>query len=595
MKIYPSSDTLKLTQEVNLTTQIPLAFIDYATTDYDIQFTPCISSAAITPILPYETFSDYNYKFFATTHKGSLNPNDYTEVDNTEYLVRVGDSYQYIPHSNTSFLPLTFDYALIGQKKLDYKTDRIYNMRIGCIEKDTTYSEALIKVFANAPEKGICPPNIWINNKDLALSSLTTGTFEEKDFLFISSKTGQTYCANNEPIDYEKFLEAHINIWLMVEDLPALLNNSASYLRPALYKNVTCHNNVFETTSFNRNYLPEGGNTITLFTQSGTKTPIFIQSYKNKSFIIVSTADFVKQSTSNYAAIYETLYYVYSHAYVETHTITQWITDTMPDYVVKNGELTVQNAFRTPKPYYCLLGFQNASEVNLSKIVIDSPYVFVKSISNDYIIFEKADNANLKDPEKPKDTIAIYTEHQEIIFIDRFLYKIEENIADKVKFKKTDTAYLLSFDYFKHSSAGINVTSAPIYGATIPLVETVNYKEQPVECATYILYAANNMFLIAKEEDFDNAHFTKLAIIQVTRRATDLALYDMRTRGGGLPKKYPDDLNLLDIGLLRGRAYRKGGTLIFRLPKRLKSYDTIIQETIKQHLIAERYILISYE
>ena len=267
----------------------------------------------------------------------------------------------------------------------------------------------------------------------------------------------------------------------------------------------------------------------------------------------------------------------------------------MPDYVVKNGELTVQNAFKTPRPYYRLLGFQNASDVNLSKVIIQSPYVFVKSISSDYVVFEKDSNTSLKDPEKPKDTFAIYTEHQEIIFIDQFLYKIEENIADKVRFKKSDTSYLLTFDYFKHSSAGINVTSAPHYGATIPLVETVNYKEQPVEEATYILYATNNMFLIAKEEAFDATKFTQLAVIQVTRRATDLALYDMRTRGGGLPKKYPDDLNLLDIGLLRGRAYRKGGTLIFRLPKRLKPYDTIIQQTIQQHLIAERYVLISYE
>ena len=303
-------DNLKLTQKVDLTTQIPLAFIDYLTTDYDIQFTPCIGYSEITPVLPYETFSSYNYKFFTTTKRGSLNPNDYTEVDNTKFLIRTGDVYQYIPQSNTSFVPLNFDYTLIGEKQLTYKTDQIYNMRISCIEEqDAGYSQALIKIFANAPEKGICPPNIWVNNKDLALHSLTTNTLEDNDFVFISSKTGEKYSANNEPIDYEALLNKHINIWLMVENLPSLANTSMTYTNPIFYKNVVCDNNVFERASFDKRRLPEADSVMTFFGQTNLQTPILIYRYKNRGFIIVSTTDFIKQSTTNYAAIYETLFY----------------------------------------------------------------------------------------------------------------------------------------------------------------------------------------------------------------------------------------------------------------------------------------------
>ena len=72
-------------------------------------------------------------------------------------------------------------------------------------------------------------------------------------------------------------------------------------------------------------------------------------------------------------------------------------------------------------------------------------------------------------------------------------------------------------------------------------------------------------------------------------------LTDMRIRGGGLPEDMPDNFNLLDIGHIYGRPYRKANTLVFTLPKKYEIYKDEILKAIDKYKVAEDYVAIFFE
>ena len=72
-------------------------------------------------------------------------------------------------------------------------------------------------------------------------------------------------------------------------------------------------------------------------------------------------------------------------------------------------------------------------------------------------------------------------------------------------------------------------------------------------------------------------------------------VFDMRVRGGGLPESEPDNFDCFDIGHVNGRPYRKGGSVIITLPKRLEKYKDIIEDTINQYKTAQVYPIIIFK
>lgn len=69
----------------------------------------------------------------------------------------------------------------------------------------------------------------------------------------------------------------------------------------------------------------------------------------------------------------------------------------------------------------------------------------------------------------------------------------------------------------------------------------------------------------------------------------------MRQRGGGLPESEKDNYNCFDIGHIYGRPYRKGGSTIITLPKKLEPHKEMIMETVKQYCVAEEYPIIIFK
>lgn len=602
MKIYPNNGNIILTDKVNMLTDIPLGYIDSLTREYDISINKKIYPSGVRVVIPYETFSSYNYKFFKQVQKNNFDPSNFSEIDNEVVLKRVENKYQYVPNAELSFVPLTFEYSVIGKKTLKYNAASTYNLKIGCAEaNDKLLSKSLIKIFGDASDKGLCPENIRINNKDLMQESLLNGSIADLDFVFVQSKKGDTYIDTEINIPYEEYLSSHTNMWLCIDTLTPLLNTQINYKEPIIYNNsnnkLIATNNIFEKATFQENYLPPPTKEILLFDHT-TQTPIIVKEYKDKGHIIISTTDFIKQSKENYKLIYETLLYIYLNAYIENAPITQWICDKQPDYVVKNGQLSVENDFKSLKKYYELLGFNNPSDVSLININISTSHVKIKSISNDYVLFEKISNMDNADPQKPEGCISIYTPRQDIVFIKDFIYIVEEDLDKKWIVEKTDTSYIIRLDSFKHSSANLNLTSAYTYSVTIPLIQTENYKEIQIEHGEFNIVATNNMLIAERATDNVNNERTGSNIIAkaiITKKNSDTSIYDMRRRGGGLLEESDNNLNLLDIGHIYGRSYRKSGTIIFRLPTRLKEYDSIIRNVIEDHIVAEKYFIIIYE
>lgn len=603
MKIYPDNSKLMLTDQVNLLTDIPLGYIDSLTKDYNIIINKQIYPNNLRRVIPYETFLNYNYKFFSQIQKNNYDADNFYEVTDEDLLRRVGDLYQYVPKAELSFVPITFDYSVVGKKTATYNYSTSYDLKVGCIETQSNIlSKALIKIFGNAPDKGICPPNITVNNKDLMQESLLSGDVRDLDFVFIQSKKGQNYLESNTAIPFDDYLAAHTNVWLCVDDLKPLLNTRLNYKNPILYADsnntLVATNNIIEKATFQESYLPPPTSEIVMFDHA-TRAPFIVKEYKDKGYIIISTTDFINQSTENYKLIYEAMLYIYLNMYIENVPITQWICDTHPDYVVKNGELSTENQFKSLKKYYELLGFNNASEVSLVSVNISTSYVKLKSVLNDYVLFEKLITKDNADPQKPDDCISIYTPRQNVIFVKDFIYMIEEDLDKKLIIEKTDSSYILRLNSFKHSSANLNLTSAYNYAAIIPLTKTVDYKEVPLEYGEFNIIAVNNMLIVEDSTlSVVNGHTNSNIIAKaiVTRINSDISIFDMRRRGGGLSDEDAENnFNLLDVGHVEGRSYRKSGTIIFKLPERLKPHNDIIEKAIQDHIVAEKHFIILYE
>ena len=69
----------------------------------------------------------------------------------------------------------------------------------------------------------------------------------------------------------------------------------------------------------------------------------------------------------------------------------------------------------------------------------------------------------------------------------------------------------------------------------------------------------------------------------------------MRQLGGGLVEDEPDNYNLMDIGHVNGRPYRKAGTLVFTLPTKYKEYEDVILKAINKYISASDIPVILFE
>lgn len=619
MKIYPAKHSIIQTSDVDLKKDIPLAYIDTEEKEYNCIVKPQLNHDEIKPILPYQEFDSYNISLFKPKKKGIIDSSsDFVRIDHTDLIQRVGDVYQYIPTSTTTFVPQEFDYSVVIKKKITYKTQDNYNLKVGCLDDtskttDQMLSKKLLKVFGDAPSRGVCPINIWINNKDISSNSLINSQIYENDFVFIQSKDGitnkeydyDTYGIVDKPIKFEEnFLAHHTNVWVSVENFPISVENKEARLKdPKLYSSASISNSTFLTASTNSTTFKietESNEKVTMhYLFSGTHSAAIVKEYENKGFVIYTPKSFFDEIEKNVKVFYEIMMYVYSNTYLESEKITQWITDTPPDYVIVNNKLNPIEKFISNKQIHRLFNLTQ-NETMFTKINISAKNIVMKGIVNDYITFEKLykgeEYVKYADPPKPSnDMISVYTPQKQIMYFDEFIYALQDNIETCMQWSRQNDEIVFKIRSFKHTYGNIDISSEPINDISIPLTLTIDYQQVPIENTSFYICCRENILDYCMIDKYEDSMGTILTQIDIVRTDGDIHVYDMRRRGGGLLETEKPNQELLDIGYIKGLAYRKSGAIIVTMPKRLEPYKELIENVVKKHMVAEKFPVILFE
>lgn len=617
MKIYPSRHNIVQTPAVNFATDIPLAYIDTDYKDYKVSIKGMLGSTGVTPVLPYQELPSENVVLFKANGTGASILSDsknFTAITNHSSVIqRVNNVYQYIPTNATSYSPQEYTYSIIGKKNLTYKTQNTYNIRVGCIDNPATMNLAknLIKIFGDAPSRGICPSNVWVNNKDISATELINASYQGTDFLFVETTNGTTLTDGSayvKDVAFQDLLSAHNNIWVSVEKFPVSTvdtlteSNHKAIKNPVLFKHVPLSCKTFSVNSVNQQTFTIPGEEKEEVTMhhifSNNNVAAIIKEYKDKGFVIYTDKSVLDNIEINAKLIYEIMMYVYSRTYLESDKIRTWITDVKPDYVVINNKLNTIDRFTSLKPIYKFFDL-TANEVAFSKINISAENVIMTGIMNDYIIFKKQYTgafAKYADPAKPNEKmLSIYTPQRTIMYFDDFVYKIEDDIEKLMTYERVENDIVFSFRSFKNTTNNINISSLPINDIEIPLTKTVDYQQIPIDDTTFYLCVKSNVPSYCEDKHYVESMGTIIAAIHITKTESNIQIYDMRRRGGGLQKGFKDDYNLLDIGSTKGLAYRKSGTIVITLPKRLEQYRELIDKVVKAHMIAEKFPVILFE
>lgn len=615
MKIFPSTHNIKsiIDSHVDLDLNIPLAYIELDYTKYDIQkkMEDIISKEIKEEVLLNQKFDNANIKLF----------NKFNEAVNMDNLLtRVGDSYYYRPKDIITFKPQYFNYNATIKRKLEYKISNTYNINIACIDDPDSLdlSQRIASGFSNPSSREITPPNISINKNRIDAQAFSDMSGEDCDVVIIESPDGKYYDDSLDPIliDKEEFLNKNMTIWLASDfnlEYPhenefggmdfqisnPILNNKAK---------------INSETYFSYSALPYNPNVIYHNIFIGDKMPVVIIEHIGRGYEIISSSDIIKDIPKNITLMYECILYCYLNSYKKTEDLSQWICSSVPDYQVESGKLVKKQYFVSDIDLYKYFNLKstemdlyavNITDSEMNSILeskIEDLYeptstVHFIGMSGGRLMFNQnitKDSAYNLEPEKPIGWVSLY-DGDNIVYMKEIHYTIETNLDNKIYTIVNDYDLAVKILAFKSSSLGID-TQIPI-DLTIPFIKTeVNGIERIREAqyAFYINLDSHEVNFVF-DEDYEDTLGIKLFTIKVSQTPDAINITDMRQLGGGLVEDEPDNYNLMDIGHVNGRPYRKAGTLVFTMPTKYKEYEDIILKAINKYISASDIPVILFE
>lgn len=615
MKIFPSTHNIKSVTDshVDLDLNIPLAYIELDYNKYDIQksMEDIMSKEIKQEVLLNQKFDSANIKLF----------NKFNEAVNMDNLLtRVGDSYYYRPKDIITFKPQYFNYNATIKRKLEYKISNTYDINIACIDDPDSLdlSQRIASGFSNPSSREITPPNISINKNRIDAQAFSDMSGEDCDVVIIESPDGKYYDDSLDPIliDKEEFLNKNIAIWLASDfnlEYPhenefggmdfqisnPILNNKAK---------------INSETYFSYSALPYNPNVIYHNIFIGDKMPVVIIEHIGRGYEIISSSDIIKDIPKNITLMYECILYCYLNSYKKTEDLSQWICSSVPDYQVESGKLVKKQYFVSDIDLYKYFNLKstemdlyavNITDSEMNSILeskIDDLYeptstVHFIGMSGGRLMFNQnitKDSAYNLEPEKPIGWVSLY-DGDNIVYMKEIHYTIETNLDNKIYTIVNDYDLAVKILAFKSSSLGID-TQIPI-DLTIPFIKTeVNGIERIREAqyAFYINLDSHEVNFVF-DEDYEDTLGIKLFTIKVSQTPDAINITDMRQLGGGLVEDEPDNYNLMDIGHVNGRPYRKAGTLVFTLPTKYKEYEDVILKAINKYISASDIPVILFE
>ena len=646
MIIYPGTHEITSTESIDLSTDVPLAYVNTTSSDYNVNIISFLKNDEKKEVIPYTTFDSQDLLFF---------DKDNNALSASKYLRRNGNNYIYDPEliSNTnSFIPLNYSYYVVGKRNSIYKNNSIYNLNISCIDSvpDLPLSKKLIPLLGDAPDRGVSPQNIIVNNKNKSIQNLTNSVIQDNDFIFTESSNGSQYIKYWEPstdlnpIQYiqdetvyynnirykclithnaastweadqntvdvpywgqvedlfksemdstinvvNDYLSYNTNLWMVVHDYTLcnkiMQSNTSTVVNPVCMNNTSDFNYFFDVTGL---ILDKGIVLHNIF--DSNSIPVLIFEYKNQGFLIVTPNEFFDNSQSHADLFYEVMMYVYLQSYVRSQTYTDWITDVMPNYIVVNNNLIQKDKFISSIEPYNMFGLQK-NEFQLIDVVLSDycPYVIFNGFLNDNLIFTKLyTGVYSKYADKYNNTgISLYVNNK-IIIIQDFIYTIETSINNNLIWTIENNKIFFNINKFQSSLNSIN---------TIPIqisYDLINNSSILTLIDLYLCYDSNKFYLIEKS-NYTNISGVIVAEVQINKQYDLSTVYDMRQRGGGLPEYYDPNYDLLDIGDINGKSYRKGGSIIITVPSRLEPYKDLILTAVKNHMVAEDFPIILFK
>lgn len=628
IKIYPSKHDIKLINEskINTNLNIPLSYINLDYNDYEIKaniekdFLKSSSSSSYlnTPVIPGQEL-DMDMLLF----------NQVGEVQDSSKLVnRIGESYVYTPPY--SFVPNQFSYAVTAKKTMrnSYRSSKKYNINIGCAEIDSQkLGLKLSKIFSNPAGRGLMPPNISINNNKEDLESFYTDIFK-KDFVFMKTWNGFWYSRESEQeAGVATLLDNNVNVWVGCDthykycytndNLGYITFNSNSTIQDFTVKNpiVLSKSSVHSNNYFNL-LRPEfskidGAVVHHLFNEA--LSPVLIIEHKGKGFEIISNNDILEDPLTYKDLIYEVMMYVHLISYKRSDKINEWITYNVPNYEVVNNQLHVKNKFLSSKKLSEILKLNEGDykiyqidiydnnkqlPVDDNDLVSTIDAISCTGVEADRLIFhmEKKQNSQYVEPDKPTGWISIYKEGK-IYYADQIYYTTESDITNKLYLIEQNNDLVIRLFPFKSSKYGINLQKD--LTVKIPYIKTEVNDAVAIINESYVLYydlATNNIYYCYEEDyDIEELNYVKLAVIKISQSMDQTYLTDIRQLGGGLREDAKDDYNLLDIGHINGRPYRKGNTLVITMPTIYKEYEDRIIEAVNKYKVGEDYVVVFFE
>lgn len=588
MKINKSKHSISETKSLTLK-QIPLAFVntEYDKFKVDVNVSEELAEPKMTLVRPYDVFNSEDPYFF----------NSAGELINNVTLKRTGTKYYYEPQSITEYTPDTFDVSVVIKKTMQFRNDKIYPVKIGVIEEgaEIEKSKKLISIFGDAGLRGLCPPNIVINNGNMMPESLIANTIKENDILFVSSENGKTinYGKDIGTLEVNEILPKYTNIWMSVDSFGELLKKeertdetidgeleSPQLYKTSKYKISNKYKYTFQDGIENPDY-PKSE-----YNYSIPHPSVLLLEKPGQGYIVVTPKEMLEELKMNVSIIYEILMYVYLNSYYESERVSSWITDVPIEYAswqkskfdMRHKKINLENLVSKA---------DTDGEYSLRQVKLSNASVMFTGLNEDHdMIFRKyVNNTDIKKKENEitffttKQTVVNYT--PEDIYTGNSKANIETIIADD------GTVYVSISDTYD-SEHRINIRDTQTF--TIDDY-TGKYYLCTKEGSTDI---QNTVQLIKKTQYLKEAHgFIICEIEKKVEKQTKL--YDIRTRGGGLPEDSIDNYEMMDIGRIDGRPYRVGSTMIIRLPKALKEHEDKIQEAVNKHIAAGDYPIFIYE
>lgn len=619
MKIYPSTHKIKSVTDshIDLDLNIPLAYIELDYSKYNIEKkVKDISNKEIKQEVLYnQSFDSADIKLFNKFNE---------EVNMDNLLTRVGDKYYYRPKEAIMFKPQTFNYEATIKKSLTYKIANEYKINVACVDDPDSLdlSDRLSIGFSNPSARDIVPPNIIVNDNRIDSKAFTDMSLDDCDFLFIESFEGLYYddvLDDKTEIDKDLFLDNNTSLWITADYNRRYPHVSSESSKQYIINKSLLNNNLTVNSSyyFNINTLPYNPSVKYHNIFKGDDMPIVIIEHLGKGFEIVSHSDVLKNIGDNIQLIYEVLMYCYLNSYKKTTVLNQWVTNEVPDYQIEYGTLTKKKYLTSSINIFDYFGL-SSSEMTLYSVNImgdyenqNNPNTFDSDIdlfdytteiafigvSNGRLMFTKtASNASPynTEPKKPAGWISIFNGDY-VIYLKELHYIIETDLSEKIFTSTSDENLEVNVLAFKSTSLGVN-TQKP-FEAVIPFIKTEVNSIQRIKEANYLFYInKENQYLgYVFTDDFSDELGIPLFEIKIYQTTDAVNVTDMRQLGGGLKEDQDDNYNLLDIGHINGRPYRKTGTIVFTLPKRLEQYSDLVEKAINKYIGASEVPVIFYE